>query len=442
MGKLGAYWSVWHRRPQDYDFLKRLQPTVLLVMDGGDVDYRWVRENLPNTTVLARDWALSEQHDDMLRAPVETGKRHAQEWNRHADRLGFDRAKTLVLGINEPRVWEAGVSEALRLYTIALCEEAAKLQLRVGAMQLGVGWPGNVGPDTPPNWNPWAGVEDAILNGNHALVLHEYWADSGPAENWGWWAGRSLKCPWNVPIVIGEAGLDMFVRSATFEGNRGWQGHFGPERYAADLVEYTKRMSVDSRFMGCAVFTCDFANGEWWSFDVEPAYNAILSTPIPVVEPTKPTPPVVVDPDSQFERALNFILLKEGGFQNNPADKGNYYNGQLIGTKYGISAASWGGEYDIPNLTIEQAATIYYKHYWLASGADKLSWPLSLLVFDTAVLHGVSTAVAWLQNVGPNPFMFAAKRLHIYTVLDNWPVFGAGWVNRVADLMAEIGRTN
>ena len=55
----------------------------------------------PHALVIARDWALSEQHDNMLRDPAGTGRRHAQEWHGHADRLGFDRANTLVLGINE-----------------------------------------------------------------------------------------------------------------------------------------------------------------------------------------------------------------------------------------------------------------------------------------------------------------------------------------------------
>ena len=55
-------------------------------------------------------------------------------------------------------------------------------------------------------------VREAILRGNHALVLHEYWADLGPSEHWGWWGGRSLKCPWAVPIVIGECGFEMAVK--------------------------------------------------------------------------------------------------------------------------------------------------------------------------------------------------------------------------------------
>lgn len=308
--RLGVYWSVMHRRPQDYDYFQRLQPTVLKIMDGGPNDYAWVRANLPNTLVLARDWALSEQHDDMRRDPTATGKRHAQEWAQHAGRLGFDRAKTLVLGINEPRVWETEMRDALTPYTVAFLDECGRLGLRGGAMQLSVGWPANRESGTPPDWSPYAPIYDAIRRGSHALILHEYWADQGPGEMWGWWGGRSLKCPWDIPIVIGECGVDMYVKDASRPHNqRGWQGRMDAERYARELADYVGRMSADKRFVGCCVFATDFANREWASFDIEPAYREILATPIP--KPTGGTVyiPVVQKPDSPAQEGTTGKLV-------------------------------------------------------------------------------------------------------------------------------------
>lgn len=450
--KLGTYWSVMHRRPQDYDYFKRLQPSVFKIMDGGPNDYAWAKANLPDSLIIARDWALSEQHEDMRREPIPTGRRHAEEWNQHQQRLGFDRAKTLILGINEPRVWEPGVSESLRQYTIALCDRAKELGLRVGAMQLSVGWPANNGPDTPPDWNPWHGVEDAIRRGNHALVCHEYFADSGPSENWGWWAGRSLKCPWQVPIVIGECGVDMYVKDASVDhAKRGWLGRMHPARYAQELAEYARRMGADPRFAGCCVFASDFASHEWYSFDIEPAYQAILAAPIPAAEPghiyipsipggptpvAKPEEPAMSD---TWQRSIAFVARWEGEYQNIPNDAGNWTGGEvgkgeLKGTKYGISAASY-PHLDIINLTREQAHEIYRRDYWQASGADKLPWPACLLVFDTAVLHGVGAATAWQREVGTNAYAFAAKRLRVYTQMHNWDYWGKAWTNRVADLL-------
>lgn len=170
----------------------------------------------------------------------------------------------------------------------------------------------------------------------------------------------------------------------------------------------------------------------WVSATVVSAKN-IGNVPVVDAVPTEPTPS-----GDKWERSIAFVLEKEGGFQNNPADKGNYYKGQLIGTKFGISAASWGGQYDIPNLTVEQAKNIYAEHYWRKSGADRLEWPLCLLVLDSSVLHGTGAAEAWLKEVGPNPYAFASKRLHVYTKSDNGDTFWRGWVNRVGDLLEEM----
>lgn len=36
-GLLAPFWVPHHRRPQDYDFIKRLDPPVIKIQDGGDV---------------------------------------------------------------------------------------------------------------------------------------------------------------------------------------------------------------------------------------------------------------------------------------------------------------------------------------------------------------------------------------------------------------------
>ena len=111
--------------------------------------------------------------------------------------------------------------------------------------------------------------------------------------------------------------------------------------------------------------------------------------------------------------------------------------GELKGTKYGISAASYPA-LDIAMLTQTDAIAIYRRDYWQPSGADQLPWPACLLVMDTAVLHGVSAATKMLAEVGPNPYSLAAKRLRIYTASKNWDVFGAGWTNRIAALLEKM----
>lgn len=146
---------------------------------------------------------------------------------------------------------------------------------------------------------------------------------------------------------------------------------------------------------------------------------------------------------SDWARSIAFVLQQEGGYSILRDDPGNWTGGAvgvgtLKGTKYGISAASYPA-LDIAALTQAEAEAIYRRDYWEPSGAAALAWPLCLLVLDTAVLHGVGAARAWLGEAGPTPYAFAAKRLRTYTHSANWHAFGAGWVNRVAALLEAMG---
>ena len=88
-----------------------------------------------------------------------------------------------------------------------------------------------------------------------------------------------------------------------------------------------------------------------------------------------------------FFLALQIIFEVEGG----------WYVGDG-GTMYGIRAATLKEanklnivrETDVRNITKGDAAKIYYRMYWIPSGAGNLDWPLNLVVFDAAVHAGVS----------------------------------------------------
>ncbi len=95
--------------------------------------------------------------------------------------------------------------------------------------------------------------------------------------------------------------------------------------------------------------------------------------------------------------ALKEIFGNEGGFQKLKNDSGNWTGGKigkgrLVGTKYGICAASY-PKVDIPKLTIIQAARYYERDFW---GPLKLSGlksqGLATTIMDTAVNCGVGTA--------------------------------------------------
>lgn len=458
--KLGCYWSPGHNRPPDLQYIARLQPPVVRILDPDVQHVASVHAAAPRAIVFLRYWWLDDGSGEQLRSmnqdPEGTGKRHAQEWDREITRLRREAternlafppsALLLVGGVNEPN--QGGNHDSITRYNVAFLDECAAFALRASAFQWGVGWPNNKGAETPPDWSPYRAVYDAIKRGDHVMDVHEYWYDSGPADGWGWWAGRINKCDWDVPIIIGESGVDNYVDIVRWNnegGNRGWRGNVSAEKYGEHFAYYLARL--DSRILAVLPFATDYRDNSWESFDTQEAHPYLLDLPT-VIQPPKPVePPVVTEPphsEKDWQRSRAFVRKWEGGYSNDPDDIGNWTGcregvGELKGTKYGISACSY-PDLDIVHLTMAEADAIYYRDYWQASGADGVEWPLCLMLFDTAVLHGVGAAKAWVSEVGPDPARFVARRLNVYAKMPAYEdKFWRGHVRRVAELLEVTG---
>jgi lysozyme family protein len=91
-----------------------------------------------------------------------------------------------------------------------------------------------------------------------------------------------------------------------------------------------------------------------------------------------------------FEQSLNFVLASEGGYSDDSADKGGE-------TNFGISKKSHPDE-DIANMTLERAAEIYQKDYWMPIRGDDLPSGVDYVTFDSAVNHGPGNAGRFLQR--------------------------------------------
>ena len=311
---LSAHWIPAHGRDADLQYFAALNPAVMKTVDADPHRVSQIHAKLGNAPLyLLRDWALSEQKEDMRKTPAQTGVRHAKERVAAARNYNVPANRVLLCGINEPAIW---VDNSCTPYTVAFLDELTRQGFKGCAMNLSVGWPANTGADTPPDWRPYEPVLAAIQRGKHYLCLHEYWDHRGPGYNWGWWAGRFTKCPWDVPIIIGECGIDEYVGNPSVSADkRGWHGQVNAEEYEKQVREYIARCSRDNRIKACCLYTTDYSH-PWSSFDTEPASRELASIyvepgagSIPPTNPPPTNPPpttVVTHPCAGFKVTQDF----------------------------------------------------------------------------------------------------------------------------------------
>jgi len=102
-----------------------------------------------------------------------------------------------------------------------------------------------------------------------------------------------------------------------------------------------------------------------------------------------------------FEKALEHVLEREGGYVDHPDDRGGPTNfGITIGT-----LARWRGRIvtrdDVKSIPKSEVVAIYKVRYWDACGLDQIeSDKIALCIFDQAVNRGVKPAVKQAQMVG------------------------------------------
>lgn len=166
--------------------------------------------------------------------------------------------------------------------------------------------------------------------------------------------------------------------------------------------------------------------------------------------------------DRNFRRALSLVLKHEGGWADHPKDPGG-------ATMKGVTLASFrkyvkpnGTKTDLRNITDDQLATVYRRHYWDAVSGAELPDGVDYAVFDFAVNSGPSRAAKYLQKVagaprdgkiGPATLKAVRAKMHATVIhelcddrtaflrrLDTWSTFGKGWTRRVTDVRTEALR--
>lgn len=169
---------------------------------------------------------------------------------------------------------------------------------------------------------------------------------------------------------------------------------------------------------------------------------------------------------ASFNSYIPLLLQAEGGYQNNPEDKGNFNSlGQRVGTFRGISARFYEGILkrpptvaDIKAITKEYATSIYRQYFWNKCQADNIK---DQAMANTIVDHhvnagsGIELAQEVLNNhfgyhmaedngMGPitlnalnqvNPKQFVTLynegRAQHYRTRSNSSTFVNGWLDRL-----------
>lgn len=133
--------------------------------------------------------------------------------------------------------------------------------------------------------------------------------------------------------------------------------------------------------------------------------------------------------NENFQKAVDFVLAREGGYSNDPDDPGGE-------TNFGICKRSF-PDVDIKALTRDEAISLYRKHYWEKASCDFMPWPMDVIVFDTAVLHGPGYANQ-VYKMASAPVDILFSRLRRYSdIIRTRPTsikYLRGWTNRVIEL--------
>ena len=161
-----------------------------------------------------------------------------------------------------------------------------------------------------------------------------------------------------------------------------------------------------------------------------------------------------------FNKIFEYILLVEGGYSDDKADKGGK-------TKYGIievEARKYGYQGDMRNLTKDIAEDIYKNKYYLSNNLDKIKdkrvalsiadWTINsgnwgtkkaqqtvnILKGDVLVVDGVlgEKSIQAINSINPEMFLtqyHELQRKFYQAIVDHngsQKVFLKGWLNRVA----------
>jgi lysozyme family protein len=160
---------------------------------------------------------------------------------------------------------------------------------------------------------------------------------------------------------------------------------------------------------------------------------------------------------SNFETCLSLLLAHEGGYTNHPSDPGGPTNFGITIEDYRRYVKVNATAADVRRMKLAEAKIIYREKYWDAQRCDELPPGVNYAIFDYGVNSGIGRSgkvlrralglpddssavtdmvVAAAHAVDPKTLIvdICDERLRFLQSLKTWPVFGAGWGRRVAEV--------
>lgn len=184
---------------------------------------------------------------------------------------------------------------------------------------------------------------------------------------------------------------------------------------------------------------------------------------------------------ANFMKMFDDLMKKEGGFQQQSADVGNWCGGNLIGTNWGVAATGYKAAKGVcptvsqmKNLTKNEAAQIWKKIVWDPIRGDEiLSQGIAAMILDAAgggqsgylhtrqAINSVAgkkivnetktmqlsaSEIHALNNLNPAAFFerFNAIRKNYFLNHSQYNIYGKGWLDRLKKTyekyIGEIGK--
>lgn len=345
---LSVYWSALHGQAEGLEYIRRLQPRDVLILDPDVQHVIDAHEASPESEITLRHWEWDDgrtkdnQHGVYKR--IADDPEGAADWvianymsmvtamEAEARRRGrrFPAREQLTLHLaNEPDT--NYILPALNRYTMRACQQVRQHGVLLDCLNLSTGHPVHLDANRNVDWSQLAGALDAITAGRHYAVVHEYYNSLGITDPlvYPWHIGRHAKwAPRGPRWKIGEFGVEEIL-NLLMEDHHGWQGRISPDQMVGDTDWYLGQTRDDVKAV--RIFMTGFADRRWRTFDTDPVRDRLVAVGqrypsereptqthtvhIPAVIAPQPQPPVVQPSVKQTldTRVMEAVAQAESG---------------------------------------------------------------------------------------------------------------------------------